>query len=73
MVDWEFWGSPKVWKIMGVGFLLILLGVTLRWAGVDSTLEWTLALIGVAIVMVSTFYFAFWENWVLLRQRNRRG
>ena len=71
MVDWEFWGNPKVWKTVGIGFLLVILGIILLWAGVDSVLARMLTLIGGFLMVTCAFYFLFWENWSLLRQRSR--
>ncbi|UCE80578.1 MAG: hypothetical protein JSV94_05340 [Methanobacteriota archaeon] len=71
MVDWEFWGSPKVWKTMGVGFLLIIVGLTLLWVGVDSGIAEAPIMIGMVIVGISTLYLVYWENWVLLRRKGK--
>jgi len=65
MVNWEFWGSKKAWKAIGLGVLLIILGFLLIAAGIG--LGAVLVIVGVPMVGIAGYYLVVWENWQLLK------
>jgi len=69
MVNREFWGNPKAWKIIGIGFLLIVFGLAMMALGVAIAIAGIPAFIGVLVVGVSVYYLVYWENWLLLRKK----
>jgi hypothetical protein len=68
MADWEFWGNPKVWKVIGIGFLLMVFGFAMWAMGVGIAIAGIPIFIGVLVVGISIYYLAYWENWLLLRK-----
>lgn len=71
MVDWTFWGSPRAWKMIGLGLLLVVVAFVLFLLGVRTSLLWMIVGIGFLLATVPAFYLIFWENWVLFRGERR--
>jgi len=69
MVNWEFWGNPKTWKVIGIGFLLMVFGLAMMALGVAIAIAGIPVFIGVLVVMISVYYLVYWENWLLLRKK----
>ena len=67
MTDWEFWGKPKIWKGYGIGLLLMIFGSAVHAMGVGMAIAGIPIFIGILMIWISTYYFAFSE-WLLLRK-----
>ena len=69
MVDWEFWGNKKALLAIAIGLLLTVGGIVLGLAFNAVCLG--LALVGVVVMCIASYYLEYWENWELLQERKK--
>lgn len=71
MVDWTFWGSPRAWKMIGLGSLLVVVALVVSLLGARTPLLWIIVGAGAVLVAVPATYLVYWENWVLFKRERR--
>jgi hypothetical protein len=62
MTGWELQNIPVIWKIIGIGLVLFVFGMTLLAAGISSDLAEKLAMSGGVVMMISAVYLAFYRE-----------
>ena len=62
MTDWELRSIPTIWKVIGVGLLMFVVGMILLAAGVGPDVAEKLAMTGGVIMMISAVYLAFYRK-----------